>query len=399
MSICLFAGMMLNGQALKVDANGNVGINTGTPSSLFTVNAVFAGFNEIGAEFKNASAFNGFAVATNAVAGGNANFGFLVNGAAKGNIGYDGGRGFFGLLNQEYTGNDFQFRLVNDGSFAFHDPNAGPASVFTIAKTGDIGSNGGITIGGAAIKPGGGTWSAPSDKRLKNNVNDFKDGLAEIMQIRPVTFHYNGKAGLKNMTREHVGIIAQDVQKVAPYMVENFTHEEVQYVVDEGNKGATPDAIRYKKAGTIKEEYLSVDPNAFTYMLINAVQEQQDIIQNQNDRISKLEELVESIALSKDVLNSSETTLVMVDKAELRQNTPNPFNGSTSIEYVIPTEATSAQMKIYSQRGQLLRTVDIQHIGQGSLEVNADNLPSGTYSYHLIIDGKQVSANKMVLQN
>lgn len=98
---------------------------------------------------------------------------------------------------------------------------------------------------GAAYKVGGGSWSTFSDRRLKQNVNAFQDGLAVLRQIRPVNFQYNGMGGTPDNGKVYTGVIAQELQTIAPYMVD------------------------------ASQDYLRVDPSAFTYILINAVQEQQ----------------------------------------------------------------------------------------------------------------------------
>jgi len=41
-----------------------------------------------------------------------------------------------------------------------------------------------------------------------------------------VNFRYNGKAGLSNAGKDQVGLVAQDLQKVAPELVSTFTYEE-----------------------------------------------------------------------------------------------------------------------------------------------------------------------------
>ena len=97
-----------------------------------------------------------------------------------------------------------------------------------------------------AEKAGGGAWLATSDRRLKQNIQPFEDGLDEVMAIKPARFNYNEKSGY-DTTDVHVGVIAQELKEVAPYMV--FTNE---------NGG---------------EDYLQVDNSAMTYMLINAVKE------------------------------------------------------------------------------------------------------------------------------
>lgn len=120
-----------------------------------------------------------------------------------------------------------------------------------------------LEVNGTAAKTGGGSWANPSDERLKKNVKPFTDGLEALLQIRPVIYHYNGKMELDS-TREYVGVIAQQIQSIAPYMVEEFKGRDGQH-------------------------YLSFDGSALTYISINAIQEQQATILTQQAKIKTLE--------------------------------------------------------------------------------------------------------------
>lgn len=114
-----------------------------------------------------------------------------------------------------------------------------------------------------AVKPNGGSWSAPSDRRLKTNIRDFNEGLTQILKVRPVKYNYNGKLGYPTEP-EFIGVIAQEMKEVAPYTIKDLNHNR------EG------------------ENYLAFDPSALTYLLVNAVQEQQEIIETQQKEIAKL---------------------------------------------------------------------------------------------------------------
>ncbi|MEX0813133.1 MAG: tail fiber domain-containing protein [Chitinophagales bacterium] len=113
-----------------------------------------------------------------------------------------------------------------------------------------------------AAKVGGGSWINPSDKRLKNDIKNYDEGLEKLLKIRPVKYKYNEKSGFET-NEEHIGVIAQELKEVAPYMVGEFEQDG--------------------------EKYLDVNNSAMTYMLINAVREQQQMIQNFQNKVKKQE--------------------------------------------------------------------------------------------------------------
>ena len=77
-------------------------------------------------------------------------------------------------------------------------------------------------VGGNAGKTqGGNVWNVISDRRLKSNIKDFNDGLDVIMKIRPVSFVYNSNVSKSGETE--IGIVAQEMQEIAPYTVKPFT--------------------------------------------------------------------------------------------------------------------------------------------------------------------------------
>jgi len=235
--------------------------------------------------------------------------------------------------------------------------------------------------------------AASSDKRLKKNIKNLDYGLKDILKLEPVTFQYNGLGQIEDTDKLHFGLIAQELQKIMPELVEEYTMTEYstdinQYGEDEGG---------FKRESVAREEnYLLIRDSHIKYALINAVKEQQSLIDAQNDRIEKLEEIVSAIG-SNESINSTNITLTVYDLAELGQNIPNPFRNSTNIDYVIPTDASSATINIYGQNGQIIKSLNIDHIGEGSLTVDADTMPSGTYTYQLVVDGRTIKTNSMII--
>lgn len=77
-------------------------------------------------------------------------------------------------------------------------------------------------IGGSnATKASGTTWTNPSDVRLKTNIQNYTKGIAELKQIRPVTYQFNEASGL-DTTKTNLSIIAQEIEQVLPGTVSEY---------------------------------------------------------------------------------------------------------------------------------------------------------------------------------
>ncbi len=81
----------------------------------------------------------------------------------------------------------------------------------------------------------------------------------------------------------------------------------------------------------------------------------------------------------------------------LRQNHPNPFNPSTTIEYGLDLPCV-VELAVYNQKGQLVDVIQsgFQQAGYYSVEWEPGDLASGIYLYRLTAGGNVVS-RKMVL--
>ena len=71
----------------------------------------------------------------------------------------------------------------------------------------------------SGAKPGSSAWTIFSDERLKDILRPYQDGLELLLQIDPIVYSYNGLGGMPKDGKEHIGVTAQALQKVAPYMV------------------------------------------------------------------------------------------------------------------------------------------------------------------------------------
>jgi len=168
-----------------------------------------------------------------------------------------GSGGIVGMV----TNNDLLFRTNNANRMVIE--NNGEVGIGTTSPTALLEVNGTV-----AKKIGGGVWTATSDLRLKQNIRDYQEGLSEVLEIRPVKYQYNEKSGHETSV-VHIGVIAQELKKIAPHMVS-----------------------AYEKDG---EEYLQVDNSAMTYMLINAVKEQQKMLDQYQQEVKLLREEIQGL--------------------------------------------------------------------------------------------------------
>jgi len=104
-----------------------------------------------------------------------------------------------------------------------------------------------LTVNGSADKPGGGSWGTYSDGRLKNLDGSFNSGLSQVLKLNPVRYRYksDNALGIRD-TDEHVGVVAQEVQR------------------------AIPEAVTKNSKG-----YLLVNNDPIIWAMLNAIKEQQ----------------------------------------------------------------------------------------------------------------------------
>jgi hypothetical protein len=229
---------------------GVYGTSTATNQALGVFGNV-TGTNSVGVEGESDVGIGMFGMSTNTtngwgVVGVNQSGGFngsaggaAVEGAAEGS----GGIGLYGRCIGSCT-------AANGGLAARFDGNVAP------------GTDSAYNLGSGSRR-----WSTvfamngminTSDRRMKKDVRDLPYGLRAVRELHPVTFKWKSGADVT----EHLGLIAQDVEKVIPNVV---AHGE-------------------KADDTLGLNYAELVP-----VLINAVQEQQKIIDRQEARLDTLE--------------------------------------------------------------------------------------------------------------
>ena len=159
----------------------------------------------------------------------------------------------------------FNYSLQMDsGAFSFAFSGANSAYDFGTVKTqfdlnGNIWTAGNLNANGTIVCNND-IWAFASDKRLKENIQPIKDALSKLHQITGILYNFTEEAhqlaGL-DTTRTHMGVFAQDAQKVAPETV-----------------GPAPFDTDRKTGESISgENYLTVQYDKLIALVIEAVKE------------------------------------------------------------------------------------------------------------------------------
>ncbi len=142
-------------------------------------------------------------------------------------------------------------------------------------------ANGNLTVYGSTtncvIGSGTGSTNCTSDERLKKDIETIKDPLNIILQSRGVRYHWNEKTKF-DTTKDRVGVIAQEMQKVLP------------------------EAVMKDEDG-----YLSVDMTGYIPVLIEAVKDLKHLFDELVEKVASLFEVTNALkadnaALKEDII-------------------------------------------------------------------------------------------------
>lgn len=122
-----------------------------------------------------------------------------------------------------------------------------------IASTGTVKIN---NLGTGTVYSNAGilTNTNPSDERLKDEITDLQYGLNEILQLRPVSYSWINDTANQG---KQFGFIAQEVQEIMPDLISEFE-----------TKDGEEDVVR-----------LGLDKEAIFVTLVNAIKEQNEVLQ------------------------------------------------------------------------------------------------------------------------
>jgi hypothetical protein len=227
----------------------------------------------------------------------------------------------------------------------------------------------------------GTAYVTPSDRNLKKDILQLENSLDIISKLNPVSYNFDldNHKDIGLNAKKQYGFISQEVKEILPDLTSPIVYPALYD--DEG------------KVKREKQEYLGLNYDGFIAILTNAVKEQQT-------QITELKEMVKSLSGLSATSNVNNKSVSLTDKNAivLNQNVPNPFAESTVINYNIPTTFTKAQIIFSTVDGKIIKVVEVTANGAGTLNVFADDLSHGIYTYTLVVDGKTIDTKKMAKQ-
>lgn len=249
-------------------------------------------------------------------------------------------------------------------------------TLFTVAPYGWTG----IALGGTEVNPVSpacelevagdvcaNNFIMNSDRRYKQKIRTLDDPLRTLTNLRGVAYRFDQEAfpDMHFDNDQQYGLIAQEVEQVLPELV--MTREN-----------------GYKAI-----EYVQLIP-----LLIEGAKAQQAQIEDLQLELAELKALLATSSpkgKAGDVLQSQS-----IQKVFLGQNHPNPFNESSRISYFVPRGAGQACIEFRDLNGTLMYR-ELLHSGKGLVQVQAEGLTGGVYTYSIIIDGEVVESKRMVM--
>lgn len=231
-----------------------------------------------------------------------------------------------------------------------------------------------------------GLWEIEySDFRMKENIRPIENALQRIRQVNGVQYTMKSEnfeeipeEKREEFTHNEYGVIAQDLQRIFPELV----------VPDEdGNYG-----VKYTRLIPIMVEAIKEQQN-----MIDSLQ--QKLIEERSLLMESIHELQNEISLQQEMPNNNFNTMPQGagDMLRVFQNSPNPFTEATTIHCYVPEDFQNVQLCVYDMQGVRQKCIPVSGRQHTEVQISAEELPAGIYSYLLMGNGQLSDAKLMIL--
>lgn len=216
----------------------------------------------------------------------------------------------------------------------------------------------------------------PSDMRLKENIEPLSEmgsALENVLCMNAISYNYK----LRELTDEEResgdGAITEHDKKMASIRHYGLSAQELQDLY--------PDLVYEDEEGYLSVNYVELVP-----VLITAIQELK----------TELDFLKEDKAVSRNVPATTGVESSAIKQTKLYQNTPNPFNGLTTIRFQLADDIQDASICIFNLQGKMLKDIPVT-AGMEHITVNSYELGKGMFLYTLLVNGQEFETKKMII--
>ena len=227
-----------------------------------------------------------------------------------------------------------------------------------------------------------------SDRNLKENIAPLtSDGdepaIEKVMDMNVVKYNYK---------KRELEVDENALQTMS---------EDDKAALELERENAEKDAQKLH-FGLIAQELQTIYPNLVTegqdgYLAVNYVELVPVLIQSIKELKQEINEMKGEGQIAKaPTATAIESVTAEGKTSALYQNTPNPFNGNTTIRFQIADGARSAYICIFDMQGKQLQRHNVSSSDE-SLTIDGTQLGAGMYLYSLIVDGKEIDTKRMIL--
>ena len=231
-------------------------------------------------------------------------------------------------------------------------------------STARIGNSATWSIGGYA------GWSNFSDGRYKKDIKEGVAGLAFIMKLRPVTYHLDVTA-LSKQLKENQGEEWNTQMKIA--MAEKEKTLLTGFVAQEVEKAAKETGFDFSGVDKPKTEngLYALRYAEFVVPLVKAVQEQQQLIKDLQDKVMMLQQ------------QANATIDVRSAETDALSAYPNPSGNNVTV--IVKTQkAGNGVLQVFDGSGKQVKQLSINiHQGVNTVPLTVSELASGYYDLKL----------------
>lgn len=261
-----------------------------------------------------------------------------------------------------------------------------------------------------------------SDQMFKNDVEDIDNAMNIINNLQPrfYTLDTVNYPEFGFETDQQMGLIAQEVEQFLPSIVSNhvrpaqFDTLGIEILPEISYKGVEYEELIPLLIAGMKEQQVQISNLENENGTVTSYNDSlENVVSDLNDRLTNLENCLsnilqglcnanqQAVSQTPEEIQEQLRSIIDVELSDknsivLNQNVPNPFAERTVISYSVPSSVQRAQIHFYDMNGVLINSVDITERGEGQINVYANDLSSGIYTYSLVADGKVVSTKKMM---